>query len=234
MNALRGVASVRTAYAGRFVTAIDGLAGNRGAGWDWLFYVNGIESDRGAADYSLHAGDAEWWDYRYWTDLISVPVVIGDWPEPFVHGFGGRRPTVSVTGPPCASGLTTVLSRAGARTLAAAQPYSIVVETFAQAAGDLSPTVWSGRGLSVYLDHGTVVVYHGRAGSRPLPAAAGLIVAYRPGSVTGASARMVIAGRTTADACAAVTTLIHDPTSIRGTYAVATDAAGHPIAAGGR
>ena len=58
----------------------------------WLYFVNGIQASVGAADYTLHPGDTEWWDYRYWNDLIQVPVAIGAWPDPFVHGYGGKRP----------------------------------------------------------------------------------------------------------------------------------------------
>jgi hypothetical protein len=59
--------------------------------------VNGIESDRGAAEYTLHPGDVEWWDYRSWSHAMSVPVVVGAFPEPFLHGFDGKvRPAVVV------------------------------------------------------------------------------------------------------------------------------------------
>ena len=69
---LRRTARVSTSYGGRFVEAIDGVRGNRSGGWDWLYFVNGVEADRGAADYRLHPGDREWWDYRYWNDLIRT------------------------------------------------------------------------------------------------------------------------------------------------------------------
>jgi hypothetical protein len=49
--------------------------------------VNGIESDRGAAEVRLSAGDVEWWDYRAWSGgSMSVPVVVGAYPQPFVRG----------------------------------------------------------------------------------------------------------------------------------------------------
>ncbi len=103
LMALRRVAHVSTSYGGRFVQAIDGLAGDQSHGMAWLYFVNGIQANVGAADYTLHPGDTEWWDYRYWNDLIQVPVAIGAWPDPFVHGYGGKRPAVSVTGPACAA-----------------------------------------------------------------------------------------------------------------------------------
>ena len=45
---------------------------------------------------TLHAGDVEWWDYRGWTgSTMSVPVVAGAYPQPFLRGttsvVAGRR-----------------------------------------------------------------------------------------------------------------------------------------------
>ena len=90
MQALQGAASVKTSYGGRFVQSIDGVSGDRSAGRDWLYFVNGYEADRGAADYKLHPGDVEWWDYRAWRHAIHVPIVVGAFPEPFLHGYGGK------------------------------------------------------------------------------------------------------------------------------------------------
>ncbi|MDX6607055.1 MAG: hypothetical protein QOD14_1595 [Solirubrobacterales bacterium] len=92
-------ADVSTRYGGGFIQSIDGLAGSQGGGRssDWFFYVNGIESPIGAAQYDLSGGDRIWWDYRDWTAAMRVPAVVGSWPEPFVHGFQGRRYTASVS-----------------------------------------------------------------------------------------------------------------------------------------
>jgi Domain of unknown function (DUF4430) len=91
LQALDRVAKVKTRYGGRFVQSIDGLSGSLSAERDWFYFVNGIEADRSAAEYRLHPGDLEWWDYRSWRDAISVPIVIGAFPEPFLHGYDGRR-----------------------------------------------------------------------------------------------------------------------------------------------
>jgi Domain of unknown function (DUF4430) len=94
MQALDRVAKVKTRYGGRFVQAIDGLSGSLSAQRDWFYFVNGIEADRSAAEYRLRPGDLEWWDYRSWRNAMSVPVVIGAFPEPFLHGYDGHwRPT---------------------------------------------------------------------------------------------------------------------------------------------
>ena len=98
MQALARSTKLSTRYGGRFVESIDGLAGSVGARHDWFYFVNGIEADRGAAEYVLRPGDVEWWDYRDWGKAgETVPVVVGAFPEPFVHGYGGKvRPAVVV------------------------------------------------------------------------------------------------------------------------------------------
>jgi Domain of unknown function (DUF4430) len=234
LTALRRVSHISTSYGGRFVEAIDGLAGDQSQGMAWLYFVNGIQANIGSADYTLHPGDREWWDYRYWNDLIQVPVAIGAWPEPFVHGYGGDRPAVSVSGPVCAGPIRTALRKAGARLVRASSSWSVRVETFAQAAAALSSSLWQGRGLTVSLDHGRVMVYRGRAGLHPDPRAHALIAGWQPGPATGKSAEVVVAGDTEGAACAAAHTLATDPGAVHDTYAVALDASGHVIAYGGR
>jgi hypothetical protein len=97
MQALASVAEVKTRYGGRFVQAIQGVEGSLSKGRDWFYFVNGYESDRSAADYRLRPGDVEWWDYRSWKDGgETVPIVVGSYPEPFVHGFAGKTRAVVV------------------------------------------------------------------------------------------------------------------------------------------
>ena len=97
MQALSRVAKVETRYGGRYVRAVDGIEErDRHA---WFYYVNGYLADRGAADYVLHAGDLEWWDYRSWRNPAQDPLVVGAFPKPFVGGYAGHhRRTVVVGG----------------------------------------------------------------------------------------------------------------------------------------
>lgn len=90
MQALDRAADIKTRYAGRFVQSINGIDGSVGARRDWFYFVNGYEGDRSAAEYQLRDGDVEWWDFRSWQDRMHVPVVVGAFPEPFLHGFGGK------------------------------------------------------------------------------------------------------------------------------------------------
>ncbi len=107
LQALREEADVETRYGGRFVQSIEGIEGNTSARRDWFYFVNGIEVDRGAAEYRLHAGDVEWWDFRSWRERMREPVVVGAFPEPFLHGFDGQ------TRPAAVRYLTPALARLG-------------------------------------------------------------------------------------------------------------------------
>jgi len=91
-------ADISTRYGGGFIQSIDGLAGSQSGGRssDWFFYVNGIESPIGSAQYDPSGGDRIWWDYRDWTAAMRVPAVVGSWPEPFVHGFQGEHWSTTV------------------------------------------------------------------------------------------------------------------------------------------
>lgn len=98
MRVLERNAEVATRYGGGFVQSIDGLEAQErfGRSRDWFFYVDGVESAVGAADYSLRGGESVWWDYRDWSAAISVPAVVGSWPQPFSGGYDGRRRPVVV------------------------------------------------------------------------------------------------------------------------------------------
>lgn len=89
---------VETRYGGGFVQSIDGLAGEarRSRRVDWFYYVNGVEADRGAASTPLRSGDRVWWDRHDWGAAMSIPAVVGSFPEPFRSGIGGRRVPVTV------------------------------------------------------------------------------------------------------------------------------------------
>ncbi len=89
MQGLGRVAKVETRYGGRYVRAVDGVAEHGRA--SWFYYVNGYLADRGAAEYRLRDGDVEWWDFRGWRDPQDDEVVVGAFPEPFLHGYDGKR-----------------------------------------------------------------------------------------------------------------------------------------------
>lgn len=95
MQALDRELDIDTRFGGRFVQSIEGLEGDASKQRDWFWFLNGIEADLSAADYRLRPGDIEWWDFRSWQEEMREPVVVGAFPEPFLHGYGGPpRPTV--------------------------------------------------------------------------------------------------------------------------------------------
>lgn len=98
MRVLEGEAEVETRYGGGFVHAIDGVAeGSRdGDPYDWFFYVDGVESPIGAAEYDLQGGERVWWDYRNWATTNHIPAVVGSWPAPFTDGIGGEAHPVAL------------------------------------------------------------------------------------------------------------------------------------------
>ena len=96
MEALDRKADVSKRYSGRFVQSIEGVEGDISKRRDWFWFLNGIEADRSAADYRLRPGDVEWWDLRSWGSRMREPVVVGAFPEPFLHGWDGKVRTAAV------------------------------------------------------------------------------------------------------------------------------------------
>ena len=113
MRFLTSKRDVKTRFGGGFVNAIGGLeASTTGGHSDWFYFVNGVEASVGAADMSLHAGDVVQWDYRRWDATMRVPAIVGAYPEPFLHGTGGKRLPVRVEcADPAGTACTTVEQR---------------------------------------------------------------------------------------------------------------------------
>ena len=88
-------ADITTRYGGGFVQSINGLAGTR---------VTATGSSTSTASSPRLApptcrckgGDRIWWDYRNWTAAMSVPAVVGSWPEPFAQASADHPKPVAV------------------------------------------------------------------------------------------------------------------------------------------
>lgn len=126
MRVLEANAKITTRYGGGFVQSIEGLEGEQrgGRSYDWFFYVNGVQSPIGAADFSLRGGERIWWDYRDWTAADNVPAVVGSWPAPLRGGYEGRAHpvTLSCEGGEGACGLTREALRAAGVVIAGGSP----------------------------------------------------------------------------------------------------------------
>jgi uncharacterized protein DUF4430 len=223
-------AEITTRFGGGFIQSIDGLAGSQSGGRrsDWFFYVNGIESPIGSAQYDPGGGDRVWWDYRDWTAAMRVPAVVGSWPEPFAHGFQGEnwsttvdceasRSTCSLvddrlrsagvdTVPPTAGGIRVVVG--GWRRLSA-DPDARVLADSPSESGVFARFVTTKRPLLEVLNQqGQPAGSIGKGG--------GLIAALRPGD---GPPTWVITG-TDAKGVAAAANLLGD--GLRNHYALAT------------
>jgi hypothetical protein len=97
LGLLKSRRRVETAYGGGFVQSIDGLEGEgRDGGRDWFYFVNGIEAEVGADRTTVSPGDVVQWDYRDYGATMSVPAIVGAFPNPFVRGTEGKRFPVRV------------------------------------------------------------------------------------------------------------------------------------------
>jgi hypothetical protein len=120
MRFLQSERKVSLRYGGGFVQSIDGLSGEGATGRrDWFYWVNGQEASVGAAERRLRAGDVVQWDYRDWGATMSIPAIVGAYPEPLVHGIEGKRLPVRVECPDDAAQLCRTardqLSEAGVK-----------------------------------------------------------------------------------------------------------------------
>ena len=109
---------VQTRYGGGFVESIDGRSGGGGQ-TDWFYYVNGVQAPQGAATTAVNRGDQIWFDLHDWRATESIPAVVGSFPEPFVHGVGGKRFPTTLE---CAGNVKTACQRVTAALSAARVP----------------------------------------------------------------------------------------------------------------
>jgi hypothetical protein len=98
MRVLEAEAEISTRYGGGYVQSIEGLEEGQHGGrpYDWFFFVDGVESPIGAADYPLQGNERIWWDYRDWSATNHVPAVVGSFPAPFTDGYEGESHPVAV------------------------------------------------------------------------------------------------------------------------------------------
>lgn len=102
-DAMQAVEVLSPKWKGSFTHEIMGIKkDNGGIGGErkaWFFHVNGLVSDACAPGVELRDGDVIWYDYHAWKSMNSAnSALIGCYPEPFVHGFGGEfNPTIIMT-----------------------------------------------------------------------------------------------------------------------------------------
>lgn len=161
MRALASQADVETQYGGRFVQAIDGLAGDVEEQRAWFWFLNGYEGDRSAAEVTLRDGDVAWFDYRRWEEPGEARVVVGAFPEPFLHGYLGKTRPAAVRYEPGledrARELAETIEAESVEPISVAAPEGanvlevhdgwdrLTAELLGETAGDPVRFVWSGE-----------------------------------------------------------------------------------------
>ena len=235
IDATRGVASVTTAYGGRYVTTIGNETGDGSR--DWIFWLNGVEAPVGGADLNVAAGDHLWWDIHRWTGRLHVPAVVAAWPRPLTRGFAGT-PQGLTADPPLAAALTAF----GARVQAPARsrgPRAVVGSASALVQRD---GLWrrsianpAAAGLTAWIDSaGVVRVWNANdAAADMVPAATAVIVATTDGFSASDAPVVFVAGITAAAATQAATALATNPTLVANSAAICLDAVGHVVCRGG-
>ena len=231
LAALQGVAKVSTRYGGRFVQSIDGKEGSLDRGEDWLYFVNGVEADVGAAEWTLRDGDVAWWDFRRWRAYANVPAVVGAWPEPFVHG-ARTKPASVVADPP----LAAVLKAAGAPVGTGAAAFRVLVGAESDLRSRDADWRRAGEdpraaGLTAWVAGGAVRRWDGAAG-KEVAVPEGRAVAAATATAEGGVV-FAVAGVDPASATAAATAIAGNAALLDHRYAVIFDGAGAPIAYGG-
>ena len=246
MRMLERSFKVQTQYGGGFVEAINGHAGDSSR-HDWFYYVNGVEAAQGAASTTVHKGDRIWWDLHDWTVTNSVPAVVGSFPEPFVHGTGGKRYPTTLE---CGDGMTAICSRVASELHSVGVPsasqtigtgsgndsLSLVVGTWPQvkaliAANLLAIGPQRSGVYARFANGGTALQLLDAGGhvARTLGAGAGLIAATRD---TVSAPTWLITGTDTAGVTAAAAALTQDRLKDHFALAVAPGGTDIPIPVG--
>lgn len=186
MRQLEQTAAVETTFGGRFVNSIDRLKG--GGGNDWLFFVDGIESEKAATDWRLSGGEVVQWDYHAWQGVKTGGAIVGAFPRP-LESVGAKLTCLPADSEACKTA-EGALGAAGVETGSAATgAVTVYVGEWPQLTGkpgvpDLaSPAADNGTFASVAPDGKSLVVVDdkGRPAQR-IKGSAGLVAATREGA----------------------------------------------------
>lgn len=224
MRQLEQTAQVETTFGGRFVNSIDGLKG--GGGNDWLFFVDGVESDKAATEWRLSGGETVQWDYHAWQGVKTGGAIVGAFPRPLASA-GAKLNCLPADSEACstargalgAANIETGSTSAGAAT--------VYVGEWSQLSGkpgvpDLSaPAADNGTFSSVAPDGKSLVVVDAQGQpSQRIEGSAGLVAASREGT----KLTWIVTGLDEAGLLAAVKLL--NSSALNDKFAVATGPSG--------
>lgn len=186
MRQLEQTAEVETAYGGRFVNAIDGLKG--GSGNDWLFFVDGVESDKAATEWRLKGGEVVQWDFHAWQGTNTGDAIVGAFPRPLAS-VGANLECLPDDSEACSAAKTALAAAEVQTESASADAVKVYVGEWPQIKGkpgvpDLTaPAADNGAFASVSPDGKSIVVVND-AGlpAQRLKKGSGLVAASREGT----------------------------------------------------
>lgn len=200
MRQLEQTAKVETTYGGRFVNSINGLEG--GAGNDWLFFVDGIESDKAATEWRLRGGEVVQWDFHAWQGTKTGNAIVGAFPRP-LKSAGAKLECVPADSEACTAAKAALATVEVPSQSASADAVKLYVGEWEQLKGkpgvpDLTaPAADNGAFASVSPDGKSIVVVNDEGlPAQRLKAGSGLVAASRVGTkvtwvVTGIDAQGV-------------------------------------------
>jgi len=237
MNVLRASTPVETAYGGGFVSGMYGRVSSTKPRSDWMYFVNGVAPGVGAGDYTVRPGDRIWWDFRRWDDSTpTLPVVVGSWPEPFIHGYPTTPTSVQADAP-----LAAVLASHGVHVTSRPSSWRVIVGANADLVA--RDDAWrramadpAAAGLPVRFAHGTFSVMGVDGGPmRAIPGAGALAaMVLSTGSPEQGGVVFAVSGVDRRAAVAAAARIAAHPDVLIGRVAVVFDRSGRPLAAAGR
>lgn len=186
MRQLEQTAEVETTYGGRFVNSINGLKG--GGGNDWLFFVDGVESDKAATEWRLSGGEVVQWDFHAWQGVKTGDAIVGAFPRP-LESAGAKLECLPAESDGCTAAKTALGAASVETNSAAADAVKVYVGEWSQLKGkpgvpDLTaPAADNGAFASVSGDGKSIVVINDQGlPAQRLEAGAGLIAASRVGT----------------------------------------------------
>lgn len=161
---------IGTRYGGGFVESIDGQSGSSSRR-DWFYYVNGTMASVGAAQQAVHHGDRIWWDLHDWIAPEQPQAVVGSYPEPFVHGSGGKRFPTALE---CATDVDRACQRVEAGLRAIGVP--VANQALGTGSGTDSVAVLVGTWKDIRGSIAGALIAHG-------PASSGIYAKFSPGGL---------------------------------------------------
>jgi hypothetical protein len=236
MKLLKECATVKTAFGGEFVQSINGITAGKGSNAQraWLYYVNGMIADVGAAQYVPKCGDYLVWDLHACNGAVTVPSMIGCFPQPFqslqkpgaaplliLHNTRSKETALSLVRVLERQGVGTAKVQSISGSAIPGDSASIIIGQWGDIIGNptLKQIYKHRKACGIFVEFnkdGLHVLSLDRTKRKPLPKA-GVILSVK----RGGTPIWIISGTDHEQTAKAAEILIHEPRKIRGMAAAA-------------